>query len=94
MTISSDILLDGLIDYISTIEWQSLRRALNATTFSAEMVNEVVTVLAKFGCRSIPTPSTLNSILCQIANYEFCIKTAAAISLLHSGIPEIIRHFG
>ena len=43
--------------------------------------------------RLMPTPSNLRACIVQIARFEFCCKPAAAISLMHSGVPKSHTEF-
>ena len=42
---------------------------------------------SQFGGRMVPATSLLISIIEQGARYEFCLKPAAALAIIHSGIP-------
>ena len=89
--VPSRILKDALLDYISCAERKVFKDALKyalSTKFPAAIQETVLHVLAKFGCRKLPTPANfLSSIKC-IAEYEFLTKPLAAICLVHSGIPS------
>ena len=90
VTISQDILMEAFIDYISVTERSTLKTALNGGydfAFPSPVLNVVMNILSRFGCRQIPKPSNLVTLIEQVVRYEFCIKPAAAIALLHSGIP-------
>lgn len=47
---------------------------------------ELTAVLSRFGCRKIPKPLTWTSEVEKIAKYEFCIKPAAGIAEINSGL--------
>ena len=57
------------------------------------MLSELVNILTRFGCRQIPTPQNLRTLVEQAARCEFCIKPAAALVLVHSGIPNTHKDF-
>ena len=92
-SIPKRVLLDTFLDYISASDRDIFRKALdyvhcrNKEIFPSEMKEELMTTLSNFGCRTMPTPSSLTSLIEQVAKYEFVVKPAAGISLIHSGIP-------
>ena len=88
----SSILLDALIDYVNPNEREKLKYALEGKDF-LEIKSEVIAVLSRFGCRQVPTIATLPNILLDVARYEFCVKPAAAISIVYNGIPEEHKQF-
>ena len=90
VAISQERLMEAFIDYISVTERNTLKTALNGgydIAFPVPVLNEVMNTLSRFGCRQISKPSNLVTLIEQVAKYEFCIKPAAAIALLRSGIP-------
>ena len=86
--IPQTLLQDAFLDYISNIEKSLFKEALNCVVFTPEVQEKLLTTLSRFGCRQLPTPSNLLKCLQQIAFYEFCTKPAAAIALIHSGVPS------
>ena len=96
VSISTKIMMDAFMDYISSTERRSLKQALggiHAEKFPPKVMDEITTILGRFGCRKIPKPSTLISEIEHVAVYEFCTKPAAAITLIHSGIPLDHKEF-
>lgn len=93
--VSKCVLFDALMDYVSENERQKLvsARHFRGKTFSAEMLSDLLSVLSKFGCREMPTPANLTTVLFQIAQFEFCAKPAAALSLIFSGVPDAHKTF-
>lgn len=94
--IPAQILLNAFLDYISSAERAIFKDALNlrsAAVFPNFTKDTLVDTLSRFGCRQVPTPDKLMSTIKCIAEYEFMIKPAAAISLVHSGIPTAHRSF-
>ena len=72
------------------LERETLNRALSHSkekAFPPELQEELMTILSRFGCRVPPTPSTMMSVIEQVATYEFLTKPAAGIAMMHSGIP-------
>ena len=93
VTVSTSILLDAFLDYVSATERAILKQAIDNHDGSFE-VDQIVAILSRFGCRAVPTPASLISMIEQAARYEFCLKPAAALSAIHSGIPSNHKHFG
>jgi hypothetical protein len=59
-------------------------------SFSSDLMPLVLSVFSRFGVRQLPTPLKFQHTLSQVA---FFSKPSAALSLLHSGIPEQHRPF-
>ena len=93
--VTPQVLLDGFLDYISSTERGIFKDALKCQSdkFPSAMQGGLLDTLSKFGCRQLPTPSNLMSIIERIAEYEFLAKPAAAISLVHTGIPILHKPF-
>lgn len=88
-TIPQPILCEAFLDYISATERALFKDALGTCTsaFTPDVQEKLLSTLSRFGCRQMPTPSNLKTCLLQVAQFEFCCKPAAAISLMHSGVP-------
>lgn len=94
--VQPDILINALIDFVTDDERKTIREALtfkNMQSFPEYMIQDLLTILTNFGCRLPPKPSTLESIIQQVARYEFITKPAAGIGLINSGIPPKHRKF-
>lgn len=81
---------DAFLDYVSATEREVFKDALggSCSAFSPEVQEKLLSTLSRFGCPQMPTPSNqLMACLLQVARFEFCSKPAAAISLMHSGVP-------
>ena len=90
-TVPNAILQDAFLDYISSTERSLFKQALSCTVFSSDLQERLLDTLTRFGCRELPTPTNLLKCLQQIA--EFCCKPAAAIALIHTGIPASHSQF-
>ena len=89
LAIPSSIIVESFTDYVSDLERQMLKAALaSSTPFSSAVTCDLVNVLSRFGCRQIPTHLNLQTLVEQAARCEFCVKPAAALALVHSGIPN------
>jgi len=93
VTIPDHILIEAFVDYVSATERLTLKSAFDSPSFSHSLTDRLIDILSRFGCRKMPTPSILQSMVIQAERYEFCVKPAAALSLLHSGVPPIHRSF-
>ena len=89
------IFIETFMDFLSITERLTLRKAMDSTdnNFQPELLNQLVCILSRFGCRQLPTPLCLLKMIVQAAKYEFVIKPAAVLSLLHSGVPSIHQPF-
>lgn len=94
VTIPSNIVTESFVDYVSEVERLTLKSALAATVpFSSSMTEHLVNKLSRFGCRQIPTHLNLSKRIEDVARYEFCVKPAAALTLIHSGNPRNFKLF-
>lgn len=95
--VPSKVFLDAFLDHISSTERMVFRSALKFCNgnkrFPEDIKDTLLEVLSRFGCRGLPSPDNLISNIQRVAEYEFLIKPAAAISLINSGIPKTHREF-
>ena len=47
----------------------------------------MLTMLSQLGCREMPTPQNLADLVQGVAQYEFCSKALAAVTIINAGIP-------
>ena len=88
--VSDSIFLNTFPDLLTDLELSVLREAIGCTSpFNQELKNSLIDVLARFGCREVPTNETIRALLIRILHYELLSKPLAAISLMNSGIPSI-----
>ena len=89
-TITGTVLLETFLDYISASERTIFKDALThqgKDNFPSAMQGDLMNTLSLFGCRNLPTPSSIVELIEQVARYEFVTKPAAGIAMIHSGIP-------
>ena len=93
--IPDHIYIEAFMDFLSITERQTVTKAMNSTdnNFQRELLNQLVCILSRFECRQLPAPLSLLKMIVQAAKYEFLIKPAAVLSLLHSGVPSIHQPF-
>ena len=57
-----DITMDAFLDHLSAAERSVLKSALQSTSrFSSTLLSQLLAILTRFGCRTIPTPPSLIS---------------------------------
>jgi hypothetical protein len=88
------VLLDTFLDFISATERATFQKALLFETekvYPTDIQEDLMATLAGFGCRVLPKPSTLTTVIEQVARYEFMSKPAASVSiaLVFSGTPPL-----
>lgn len=93
MDIPDRFVLDSFMDYLSTYEADTVRLALNKSEFSQDLSNALVGVLSRFGCRQLPSPANLNSLLVQLARHEMLTIPLRVLHYMHSGVPSTHHSF-
>lgn len=53
----------------------------------------MISILSQLGCREIPTSENIANLIEGVAQFEFCCKPVAAMSMINSGIPQQHREF-
>ena len=75
VTIPSSILIESFSEYVSEVERHKLKTALTSSlAFGSSMVEDLVAILSRFGCRQIPNHLNLPKLIEDVARYEFCVK--------------------
>jgi len=88
------VLIEALLDYISGSEQKKILFALTYEEYESNFPKgELISVLARLGYCVIPTPKDIANIIIGVVKYEFCVKPAAAISIINMGIPEEHKKF-
>ena len=66
---------DAFLDHISYTERVVFRSALESCSgskrFPEDIVHTLIGVLSRFGCRVLPSPDNLISLIERVAEYEF-----------------------
>ena len=92
--IPPSIVIESFSEYVSEVERHKLKTALGTSLpFESSLVEDIIGILSRFGCRQIPNHLNLAKLIEDVARYEFCIKPAAALALIHSGIPHNHKPF-
>lgn len=82
--------LDAFLDFISAHERAVFKAALTYNQdgkFPSTTQETLLSVLSRFGCRQLLTPTNLKPCIEHFAQYEFVSRPAAAIYSIYSGIP-------
>ena len=89
ITISSTIVTESFIDFISTYKSSVFQRALKwkGPKFTNELQENLVEILGRMGCRKIPTADNIHQLVIEVARYELCIKPLGAVQALRAGVP-------
>lgn len=98
VSIPDDILLQSFMDSISVHELSIVKDAMlevkqQLPSFSSGVSDGVLSLFSRFNYRQIATPATFEKMVINSAKYEFLSKPAAAIMMLHRGIPEQHKPF-
>ena len=76
---------------------KTVKVALNAFStgqLSTALISKLTTLLSHYGCRSLPTPENVKTLILEVAHHEFMIKAAEATCGMHAGVPEEHKSFG
>lgn len=96
VSIPDNIMIESFVDYVSTYERSVLKDALifSEPSFPRSFENNLVEILSRYGCNSIPTPASLNQLILAIARHELFSKPFSVLFKVHSGIPiEYLQFF-
>ncbi len=95
VNIPNAILIDSFIDYLSEYESSQIQEAQYLISKADKndalppiIEQNLIQVLSRMGCHSIPTAKNLQSLLIDVAKYELITKPSGAIYNLHAGVPQ------
>lgn len=93
ISFSDDILFESFMDSISAHELSVMKDAMSVVqqqvhSFPPKVRDGIVALFSRFNSRQLPTPATFKQMVINVARYEFISKPAAAVMLLHKGIPK------
>lgn len=92
-SISQETLVRAFSDFLSFVDRKTIALALDSSEFSDNLNFKVISVLSRFGCREVPTPFNLESLLCSLAKHQFRSQPFAALCALNAGVPEEHKSF-
>ena len=94
------VIVDSFTDHVSSYESTIFREALTLANsespnshFSPQLNDALLSVLSIRGCREMPTPSNIQRILLQVAQYELLTKPLSALLSLSRGVPKEYHSF-
>lgn len=94
VSIEDKILLKSFIEHLNYHDASIVKRAFEPTKeFSQELLSSLTELLSLHGCRQIPCPSDISSIITAIAKHEFLVKPLGALLAMNRGIPDEHRAF-
>ena len=94
-TVPEGILLEVFVDSLTVHEAEIFKTAINmgGETFPSTIQSNLVAILSRYGCRQMPYPNTLKCIIVDASRYEFLMKPAGPLSMMHSGLPKSHTQF-
>ena len=86
--VSQGVLLKSLANNLSTHQASTIKEAIQfkGRAFPPTILMYLLEICSSFGSREVPQPTNIKSILLDVAKFEFLLKPATAISIMHSGI--------
>jgi len=91
--ISDAILLESLVEYVSSFDRQILHEALSGPFVSSTLQGKVLDILSRLGCTEVPTPANIHQLIIKVAKHQFCIKPLGNLYRMHSGVPQSYHAF-
>ena len=91
--IPDTLLLDSFLNYISAYEADFVRQGLKSCNFSDDLQEALTTLLSRFHCMKMPSPSNLRVLLIQVARHEMVTVPMKVLHYMHSGVPVSYREF-
>lgn len=88
-----EILVETLVDCLNHHDASIFDSAfkeikLGNEKFSSRVHSNLLSILGRFGCREMPNPLNLTTLISQVASFQFVMQPAIAITQMKSGIPE------
>ena len=88
VTIPDSVLIDTYVFSLCDYDTQVVQKALQLSEYPYHLQNNLLTLLSSHGCKTLPNPSNIRSLLLQSVRYIFLLQPAAALAMLHQGIPK------
>ena len=93
-----DTLMKSFADILNPYEAGILHSCLNfqlqhptATEYPSDLHWRILGIMSNYGCRTIPKPANLKTLIFEVATTEYCVKPMAAIYNIYNGIPEHLK---
>ena len=90
MVISEAVLCKSFIGHISCHDASILRNAfsqLGHKSFLSKLQSSLMLLLGSYGCRQIPSPENIRSLVTMVARHEFLLKPLALVYAMFGGVP-------
>ena len=89
VSIPDSILFNTFVDNISSYDASVIKEALTTEgpSFTPVLLSKLLTILSRFGCRALPTPQSLRTVIPQLAQVQFQAVPMATINAMFTGIP-------
>lgn len=71
----------------SSILKEAFDESLEKKSFSQKVSSSVLSLLSSFGCRMVPSPANLKTLVTSVARHEFVVKPLGALYAMNGGIP-------
>ena len=87
--ISDTILCKSFITYLSCHDACILKNAfggLGSKAFSSNLQSSLMILLGNYGCRQIPSPENIKSLVTMVAKHTFLVKPLASLYAMFGGI--------
>ncbi len=79
----------SFIDSLNSHESSILKEAFSMKeNFPSSRKQSLLGILARYGCRNLPTQDNLTKLVLNAVNFEFFIKPCAALNAMRSGAPQ------
>lgn len=91
--INDTILCKSFISYLSCPDACLLKNAFGSKTFSSNLQSSLMTLLGTYGCRQIPSPDNIKSLVTMVAKDAFLVKPLASLYAMFGGIAAAHRDF-
>ena len=87
-TVPDSLLVESYIASLCDYDLNVVQRALTMTDYPPDLADDLIRFFSSHGCKQIPHPGNIKQLLCQTAQYTLLVKPAAALNMLHQGVPE------
>ena len=87
------VYIEAFVDSLSSHESAIFREAFveikaGEATFSPMVQSALVSTMSRYSCRKVPKPKNVKTMILQASSYTFIIQPTAALTAIHSGVPQ------
>ena len=92
-SIPDAVFIEAFVDSLSSHESAIFKEAFaeikaGVTQFSPMFQSALVSIMSRYGCREVPKPNNVKTMILQASSYTFIIQPTAALVTMHSGVPQ------